>query len=132
MSETDIRWKQRFDNLEKAFRNLSNAVTKKELSDLESAGLIKTYEFTFELSWKTIGDYLNEKKVEVKFPRDIVKEAFKFGILSDGDVWIDMLDKRNLMSHTYDKEDAKEACDLIKKKYFEEFEKLIIYFKKEL
>lgn len=101
MSEQDIRWKQRFQNFEKAIFNLQEATSSIDLSDLERAGVIQIYEFTFELAWKTVKDYLEEKDVVAKFPRDTIKEGFQYELIKNGDVWMDMLQKRNLMSHTY-------------------------------
>ena len=88
MDDKDIRWKQRFQNFEKAILYLQDAVNKKELSDLEKAGVIQIYEFTFELAWKTVKDYLEEKNVEVKFPllEDITMEvAKKYGMIQPGE-----------------------------------------------
>ena len=115
----NIRWKQRFQNYEKAFKFLKEAVVKTNLSNLEKAGVIQIYEFTFELAWKTIKDYLEEKEVLVKFPKDTIKEAFKYEIIDDGDLWIDMLEKRNLMAHTYNETNAELAYKLITEHYFE-------------
>ena len=72
------------------------------LSDLEKADVIQIYEFTFELAWKTLKDLLEEVGFEVKTPRDSIKTAFQNGIIDNGDIWIDMLEKMNLMLHTYD------------------------------
>lgn len=63
MSEQDVRWKQRFQNYEKAIFYLQESIRRIDLSDLERAGVIQIYEFTFELAWKTIKDYLEEKDV---------------------------------------------------------------------
>ncbi len=117
MNEMDIRWRQRFHNFQRTFGQLSNAVAKEELNDLERAGLIQFFEFSFELGWKTLKDYLNHQRVDVKYPRDVVKEAFRLELISDG-VWIDILEKRNLMAHTYDEEKAAEACQIIITSYF--------------
>ncbi len=116
----DTRWKQRFQNFEKAIQHLEEAVNKKDLSDLEKAGVIQIYEFTFELGWKTVKDYLEENNVAVKFPRDTVKEGFAYGIVNNGDVWMDMLEKRNLMSHTYNETNAELAYQLIVNSYYNE------------
>jgi nucleotidyltransferase substrate binding protein (TIGR01987 family) len=113
----DIRWKQRFQNFEKALNLLEVSVTKTELTELEKAGVIQIYEFTFELAWKTIKDFLEEKAVEVKFPKDTIKEAFKYEIVDDGDLWMDMLEKRNLMAHTYNETNAELAYKLITGQY---------------
>ncbi len=121
----DIRWKQRFQNFEKAILQLKDAVSKDNLSLLEKAGLIQVFEFTFELAWKTVKDFLEEKEVSVKYPKDAIKEGFFYEIINDGDVWMDMLQKRNLMSHTYNQKNADLACELIVNTYFDEL--FIVY-----
>lgn len=132
MENQDVRWKLRFQNYEKALHQLQCAVEKPILSDLEKAGLIQIYEFTFELAWKTIKDFLENKKIEVSFPRDTIKEAFKYEIISDGDTWMDMLDKSNLMSHTYDEKNAETAYMLITGCYVHSLEMLYERLKTEL
>lgn len=132
MSVEDIRWKQRFQNFEKAFSHLKKAVSKRDLSDLEKAGVIQIYEFTFELGWKTLKDYLEEKEVLVKFPKDTIKEAFKYEIIDDGDIWMDMLEKRNLMSHTYNETNAELAFTLITQQYLHALQQVYTKLKGEL
>lgn len=132
MENSDIRWKQRFQNYEKAITHLQDSVGKKNLSYLEKAGVIQIYEFTFELAWKTVKDFLEEKDVDVKFPRDTIKEGFRFQIIKNGDVWMDMLQKRNLMSHTYNEKNAELAYNLIVTEYFEELFDVYKTLKKEL
>jgi len=104
----EVRWKQRFQNFKKAFDLMISAVEKPNLSRLEKEGLIQRFEYTFELAWKTLRDYMRFGGVETDLPRDVIKEAFANGLIKDGQTWIDMLDKRNLMSHVYD-ESAFEA-----------------------
>ena len=61
MSQIDIRWKQRFDNFNNAFHQLHLAVElskTRQLTDLERQGLIQSFEFTHELAWKVLKDYL--------------------------------------------------------------------------
>jgi len=132
MTEQDIRWKQRFQNFEKAFTQLKNAVAKPDLSDLEKAGLVQIYEFSFELAWKTVKDYLENKKIAASFPRDAIKEAFKYEIIADGEIWMDMLEKRNLMSHTYDEKTAETAHALISGTYVHQLEQLYLKLKLEV
>ena len=127
----DIRWVQRFENFSKAFNNLKNAVDltgKRDLTDLEKQGLIQAFEFTFELAWKTLKDYLEYMQVVVKFPREVIKKGFQYEIIDDGDIWMDMLEKRNLMAHTYDETKAQIAFELITRQYFEQMEKLYQFF----
>ncbi len=89
----DIRWEQRFQNFDKALKHLEEAIKKENLSALEKASVIQIYEFTFELGWKTVKDYLEEMEVEVKFPKDTIKEGFKYGIIADGDLWMEIFRK---------------------------------------
>ena len=127
MEKSDIRWKQRFQNFERTLLLLKNAAEKNTLSDLEKAGLIQIYEVTFELAWKMVKDYLEEKEVTVKFPKDTIKEGFAYELINDGDLWLDMLQKRNLMSHTYNETNAALAHKLIITEYYQE---LIPVYKK--
>lgn len=131
MEQHDIRWKQRFQNFEKAILQLQDAVVKNNLSKLEKAGVIQVYEFTFELAWKTLKDFLEEKMVDVKYPRDTIKESFSFQLIKNGDVWMDMLDKRNLMSHTYDDKTAELAYRPIVDVYYQALYDVYTYLKNE-
>lgn len=114
----DIRWKQRFSNFKKAFIQLTEFIEKKELNKFEIQGLIQCFEYTFELAWKTMKDYLEQEGFEVKSPRSTIQTAFQIQLVTDGHSWIDALEKRNLMAHTYDEEKAAEAEVLIRNKYY--------------
>lgn len=116
--ETDIRWKQRFSNYKKAVSQLDEFIEKGELNKFEVQGLIQCFEYTFELAWKTMKDYLEQEGFEVKSPRATIQTAFQTQLITDGHAWIDALEKRNLMSHTYDEDRASEAEELIKTKYY--------------
>jgi nucleotidyltransferase substrate binding protein (TIGR01987 family) len=102
----DIRWKQRFQNFDRAFVLLRDALAgqPEELSPLEKEGVIQRFEYTFELAWKTLKDYLEEGGLVIApvTPRQVLKEAFAAKVIQQGSVWIAMLDHRNLLSHTYD------------------------------
>ena len=88
----ELRWRQRFENFEKAYSQLHAAIEIFDrLSNLEKEGLIQRFEYTFELAWKTLKDYLEANEVEVKFPRDVIKSAFHYELIQDGEVWMDML-----------------------------------------
>ena len=126
----DIRWKQRFQNFEKAFLQLKESVEKvNELSDLEKEGMVQRFEYTFELAWKTIKDYLESQNVNARFPREVMKQAFQYEIIQDGETWMDMLEKRTLMAHTYQESVFRNAVDQIVNKYFPEIEKLRTYLR---
>lgn len=129
----DVRWKQRFENFERAFRLLREAFAKgpDEMSDLEKEGAIQRFEYTFELAWKTLMDYLIYSGVAFDqiTPRSVIKEAFAAKILMDGQVWIDMLEQRNLMSHTYDDESFKIVFNSISRSYLTAIEQVFTWLR---
>ncbi len=102
----DIRWLQRFANFEKAYLLLKEVCDRgvASLSQLEQEGAVQRFEGAFELAWKTLRDFLEHsgRIVSPVSPRDVIKEAFAAEVLPDGQVWIDMMMHRNLISHTYD------------------------------
>lgn len=114
----DIRWKQRFQNFERSFIFLHKSCQLEVYDELQGAGLVQSFEFTFELAWKTLKDYLQEQGLEVQFPREVIKQAFTAGLIEDGVLWIEMLDKRNELTHTYNQEQAKRAVQTIRTHYF--------------
>ncbi len=100
----DIRWHQRFENLEKTlhcFREALKGTAHEPNNYLYQIALIGTFQFTFELCCKTMKDYLVYNGVQVSLPRDVIKQAFHHQFIKDGQVWIDMLEDRNLMAHAY-------------------------------
>lgn len=92
--EQEIRWKQRFQNFEKAFLFFQTAVDQANYSPIEVSGLVQSFEFTFELGWKTIKDYLYDQGIETQFPKQAIKEGFNTKIIADGHSWMHMLEKR--------------------------------------
>ena len=117
MNNPTPRWQQRFSNLERSYHFLLSALKLESYTPLEISGVIKAFEFAFELSWKTLKDYLQGEGLSVNSPRETLKEAFQLGLIEDGHLWIEMLDKRNEMSHTYDEPAAAAAVAVIKSKY---------------
>ena len=120
-----IRWRQRFQNLDKAFLQLKRGLAIDCPRDIERQGVIQSCEFTFELSWKTLKDYLESQGVICQFPREVIKQAFQNQIISEGEIWLDMLGKRNLLAHTYDEVIALEAYNLIKLHFAPQIEELV-------
>jgi nucleotidyltransferase substrate binding protein (TIGR01987 family) len=102
----DIRWEQPFENFTRALGLLRDALARGPgpLNQLEKEGVVQRFEYTLELAWKTIKDYLEASGVVLSAvtPRQVVKDACAARIIDDGQAWIDMLDHRNLLSHTYD------------------------------
>ncbi len=126
----DIRWKQRFSNYTNAFEQLQEAVElsqERELSMLEKQGLIQAFEYTHELAWNVMKDFLEHQgNQNVKGSRDAIREAFKVALVEDGETWMETIQTRNATSHGYDKEMAEEVVNTIINDYmkiFSEFEK---------
>lgn len=131
----DIRWKQRFDNFQRALRQLTLAMelkAQRPLSELEQQGLIQGFEFTHELAWNVLKDYLEMEGIQgLVGSRSAVREAFKRGLVRDGDVWMDMIEKRNLSSHTYNQNVANTLAEAIAERYYPAFCELQQRFVKE-
>ncbi|EWH08484.1 nucleotidyltransferase substrate-binding protein [Catenovulum agarivorans DS-2] len=106
MSDTDIRWQQRFQNFQRALLLLREAMEYdiSELSQLEKEGAIQRFEYTFELAWKVLKDKMEFDGIELEriSPKAVVRQAFQAKYISQPDVWLRMIGDRNLMSHTYD------------------------------
>jgi nucleotidyltransferase substrate binding protein (TIGR01987 family) len=112
MNPPDIRWIQRLQNYRKALSRLTAAVAlahQRPLSDLEQQGLVQAFEFTHELAWNVLKDYLEEQGfVGLIGSKNASREAFKAGLLADGEAWMDMIKARHASSHTYKTEVADE------------------------
>jgi len=128
-SQKDIRWEQRFSNFNKALKKLSEAIEyiKKDLSEKEidiefdhadtnkileeiiKEGLIQRFEYTYEMAWNVMRDYaLFQGNSEIGGSRDAIRYAFSSNLISDGDMWMDMIKSRIKTSHTYNEETANE------------------------
>ena len=120
--EEDIRWKQRFSNYKKALQTMKSAVdlaSGRELSDLEKQGLIQGFEFTFELAWNVMKDYLEEQGITgIIGSKNAVRQAFNKGLVNDGQIWMEMIESRNISSHSYDEEIAEKLQQKIIDIYF--------------
>jgi len=136
----DIRWKQRFDNFNRAYKNLNDAVhlaNQRNLSDLEQQGLIQSFEYTHELAWKVLKDYLEEQGfIDIIGSKNASRTAFKEGLINDGEIWMEMIEARNQTSHTYNIEIAMEIRSKICNLFYPEFvlftERFIQLGKKEI
>jgi len=104
--DQDIRWRQRLENYSRALALLQSALERGPdvLNDLEKEGTVPRFEYTVELAWKSLKDYLQFSGVELTpvTPKSVMKAAFAARIIADGQLWIDMIDHRNLLSHKYD------------------------------
>lgn len=124
----DVRWKQRFNNYLKAFLTLTEAVQLAQvrtLSRLEQQGLIQGFEFTHELAWNVLKDYLENKGISGLIgSKDATRSAFKNGLIGHGEDWMKMIEARNLSSHTYNLETAQEIADDIIGRFYPAFEEM--------
>ncbi|CAN1498387.1 HI0074, nucleotidyltransferase substrate binding protein, HI0074 family [Burkholderiaceae bacterium] len=124
----DIRWKQRFSNYTRAFQSLTEAVElsqQRALSSLEQQGLIQSFEFTHELAWKMLKDYLEYQGLtNLVGSRDASRFAFQNELIQDGEVWMQMIAARNQTSHTYNIKVAQAVVESILMQFYPAFNQL--------
>ena len=125
MVSNDIRWQQRFHNYNKALQTLEDAVETgktREFNNLEKQGVIQAFEFTFELAWKVMKDYLSYQGIiPITGAREAIREAFQNSLIVKGQIWMEMLESRNLTSHTYNEKTADDILELVLNRYFSLF-----------
>lgn len=128
----DIRWKQRLASYQRALAQLRAAVSLRQnrpLSELEQQGLIQAFEFTHELAWNVMRDYLRSLGQEgLLASRDSTRAAFAAGLIVDGETWMDMIISRNLSSHTYNVATANSLTQKISESYVT----LLVQFEKKM
>lgn len=121
INNQDVRWKQRFQNYEKAFKRLERAIdVVKRIpdDDLLQSGLVQTYEYTFELAWKTLKDYLEQEGFLPHSPRETIRQGFQSGYIANAEDWLQALADRNLTTHLYDDEVIARVLKDIFERYF--------------
>lgn len=120
------RFEERKMNLYKAIKSLESGLAQ-EPDDLRIDGVLQRFEFTFELAWKCMKDYLELEGIvsSIGSPREIIQLAYKHNIIDNGDVWIDMMLSRNSLSHMYDENISRDIYDKIKDEYIVLLKKLI-------
>ena len=126
MADADVRWRQRFDNFERALQVLERGVElarQRPLSELEQQGLIQGFEFTHELAWNLLKDYLQHQGIAgIIGSRDATRLAFQNALISDGEGWMAMIQARNRSSHTYNEKTAQEIAAAILGSFVPRFE----------
>ncbi|NTV26785.1 MAG: nucleotidyltransferase [Chlorobiaceae bacterium] len=132
MNNQDIRWIQRLKHFSLAFGQLDRAVClakQRPLSELEKQGLIQSFEYTHELAWNTLKDFLENQGIQPLYgSKDTTRSAFKTGLIEEGDVWMEMIKSRNLTSHTYNQDIADEIAQAITQSYLDAFRMLLDTF----
>jgi nucleotidyltransferase substrate binding protein (TIGR01987 family) len=117
MGTAELRWRQRLESLGRALRQLEAALAALDAdpaNEVIGLAVIKVYEVSFELGWKTLKDLLAYEGIDAPLPRQVIREAFAAGLPPDGQVWIDMLEQRTPMAHTYDVTRAQRALALMR------------------
>lgn len=121
----DVRWRQRFQSFGKAFAQLSAAADlakQRKLSDLEQQGIIQAFEFTHELAWNVLKDFLESRGAANLYgSKDATREAFARGLIANGEEWMAMIQARNRSSHTYNEKTAHEVVAAILGSFVSEF-----------
>ncbi len=121
----DIRWQQRFANYQLALQQLDTFFEPPALNDREQQGLIKAFEYTFELAWNSLRDLLRSQGNSTLLgSRDTLREAFRLGLIEDGETWMLMIQDRNLTSHTYNRSTAEAIAANIVDRYLPCFKDL--------
>ena len=120
------RFIERKQDLTNATKRLKEALEQEE-TDIVIDGVLHRYEFTFELAWKTLKDYLEYLGISLNTgsPREVLKESYSHNLIENGDIWINMMLSRNSLSHLYDEEESRKIYYEIKNKYIFEIEKLV-------
>ncbi len=116
----NIRWQQRFENYQKALNKLNEAIHEHGDTDddIVKEGIIQRFEFTHELAWKMLKDYLKFEGIQnITGSRSTSKQAFNMGLISKGETWMDMIESRNIMVHTYNESILEAEFSKIKKSY---------------
>jgi len=132
MTDSDVRWLQRLANYERALGQLTRAVElaqERPLSELERQGLIQAFEFVFELAWNLMKDYfLYQGNPTITGARDAIRTAFKQGLITNGEGWMEMIKSRNQSSHTYNESVANEIVEGILGGY----QQLFVQFRQQM
>lgn len=120
------RWEQKLNSYQKALSRLAevvNVAKNRQLNDFEADGLIQRFEFTFELAWKLMKGYAEYQGTdkEIMGSRDAIRWAYESKLISDSNVWMEMVKRRNDTSHTYDEDTAAEVVLRIKDSYYQAF-----------
>lgn len=121
--QKNIRWQLRFENYCHALKTIEEVTHRyKSLSELEKDGLIQRFEFTFDLAWKVMQDYLNYMGYkDIKGPRSVITQMGQDEVL-DPFIWDDILLARNELSHVYDEQ---KSCSYLDKIIFDYYPALV-------
>jgi nucleotidyltransferase substrate binding protein (TIGR01987 family) len=124
----DIRWIQRLENYKKVLSNLSEGIKiaeAREINNLEKQGIIKAFEYTYELAWNTVKDFYESKgETDIQGSKDAFRLAFQRGLVQDGKYLMEAVKSRQLTTHTYNESFADKIFSYIKNRYYDVFKEL--------
>ena len=130
---TEVQLREKLGNYQKTLERLDESLEKQNPDQFIYDSVIKRFEFTYELAWKLMKAFIEYKGGEdVRFARDVFREAYANGLVKDGEGWLQMMQGRNLSSHTYNEEAAREIYDRVKQIYRKQFMELSLSIRKDL
>ncbi len=111
--------KKYLDDYGSAIENLGKVLQRSADDDVVIDATIKRFELSYELSWKLIKSYLSTVGINCRNPRECFKEAKANELIEKETAWLDMIEDRNLLVHTYSLERSRNLYGKIKDKHFE-------------
>ena len=124
---------QSYENFKKAFNKLKEFVETDNGSEKDRSAIINAYQYTFELFWKTLQKYMKEQELLDELgPASVIRTAFQYNIIENGEIYMNMLKDRNLITHTYKEDVAEDIHNSIKTEYIKELENFIKYFDEKI
>lgn len=115
----------KLENFEKVLQALKRSASTPILEPRDLSGIIKDFELAYELAWKTLKLFLKEQGQETGPPKDVLRKAFRFNLITDEEIWLSILNDRNLSTHVYDEGQAKLLVGRIISDYVTTFELLL-------
>jgi nucleotidyltransferase substrate binding protein (TIGR01987 family) len=127
-----IEAKVQLENFENAAKRLKAALEYDPLElDIVLDAVIQRFEFTFEMAWKSVKLAAKAVGYDCKSPKGCLKLAYRMGWIGDEERWLELLESRNMTSHTYDQEIAMDVYDVVKEN-FQVFGSLLRELRKEI
>lgn len=124
-NEKSARTSNALASLKKALKSLTEACEAPITEDRDKAGIIKNFEFVYELTWKTLKRKLEDEGQITTTPKDVIRKAFEFNYILDEELWLQIIKDRNLTVHTYDQDLADELIKEIKGPHLKEFSRIL-------
>jgi nucleotidyltransferase substrate binding protein (TIGR01987 family) len=124
MTTAKPRWEQRYENFQQALQSLDEALQQETFSDLEKSGVIQRFEYTYELAWQTLQDFLAHQGYQVKGPKPVIQQALRDAVIQDWRGWHDMHEDRQATVHTYNQNQSETIFEAIRQTYHPLFQAL--------